>query len=63
MKKSQLYVGIDLAKGPGHDINTEVIMQRHPDGTIEILDRFVWKDTIDLPATAYKVKPQADVVK
>ena len=56
MKKSQLYVGIDLAKGPGHAINTEHIIRQNPDGTIEILSTHTWKSTIDLPKDAYRVR-------
>ncbi len=56
MKKSQIYVGINLAKGPGHDINTEVVHFLYPDGTIEILSIHEWKTTIDLGKDAYRVK-------
>lgn len=55
-KTSQIYVGVDLAKGPGHSINTEAITLHHPDGTIEILSIHEWKTTIDLPRSSYREK-------
>lgn len=56
MKKSQLFVGIDVARGPGHDINTEVLHRIHPDGIIEIIGIYRWKETIELPRSSYREK-------
>lgn len=63
MKKSQLYVGIDTAKGPGSDTFTEVIILLRPDGTTEILDIYHWENTIDLPKDAYRVKDAKQLAK
>ena len=60
MKKSQLYVGIDLSKGPGHDINTEIIMIYNPITGEYIMENIhTWGKEIELPSSEYRVKTEA----